>query len=87
MGKIVKLTNPRYGITGDFEISEASYDILFTMHQVRTEEALQSMLSACYGANKEITSEMIEKVIIEEALVSKSLEEKMQIARDKYAKM
>ena len=60
---IINLKNKRYGITGQFAISEDIWTKHLLMHPKRPEEALQNNLSVCYGINVPVTGCMIEKVI------------------------
>lgn len=45
----------------------------YSMHKIRPEEALQSNLTSCYGKDVDITSKMIEKVILDEYNMASSL--------------
>ena len=80
----INLTNPRYGITGEFDISRSSWLKHLEMHPNRPEEALQNNLSVCYGINVPVTSEMIEKTIEDEYNKCEDLPEIKTVARRKY---
>ena len=81
---IINLTNKRYGVTGQFDISQEAYYILVLLHPKRTEEALQHMLSISYGHGKPVTPEMIEKVIYSETEALSTLND--TLAMDIYQK-
>ncbi len=78
---IINLTNNRYGVTGQFDISRNSWIKHTEMHPKRPEEALQNNLSICYGINTPVTSSMIEKVIKDEYNESQNLTNKIMEAR------
>lgn len=80
----INLTNPRYGITGEFDISRSSWLKHQEMHPNRPEEALQNNLSVCYGINIPVTSEMIEKTIEDEYNKSQNMPEIIAETRRKY---
>ena len=71
--KRIKLTNPKYGVTGTFNIKKKYYDMHYSLHKIRPEEALQSNLTSCYGKEVTITQETIERVILDEYNMAKSL--------------
>lgn len=79
----IKLTNHRYGITGEFDISKSVWLKHQEMHPNRPEETLQNNLSVCYGINTSVTSEMIEKTIEDEYNQSQNLPNTIAKARIK----
>lgn len=81
---IINLTNSRYGITGQFDISRSSWIKHTEMHPKRPEEALQNNLSICYGINTPVTNSMIEKVIEDEYNESQTLPNTIIEARKIY---
>ena len=84
---IINLTNPRYGITGKYNISEDLWLKHREMHPKRSEEALQNNLSICYGHKTPITDEMVEAIIKDEYNEYKNLSGIVEEAREKYEHM
>ena len=84
---IINLCNKRYGITGQYEIAEDIWLKHISMHPVRPKEAMQNNLSACYGINTPVTSEMIEKVIEDEYRHWQDLPDTIMKARMKYEQL
>lgn len=84
---IINLTNKRYGITGTYDIDNISWSKHQLMHPKRSEEALQSNLSVCYGVNTPVTNKMIEKVIEDEYIVYRNLPDIVMKAREEYKQL
>lgn len=84
MYKQIILSNPKYGVTGKFNIEKKYYDMHYSMHKIRPEEALQSNLTSCYGKDVDTTPKMIEKVILDEYNMASSLKSIVTEARKKY---
>ena len=84
---LINLTNPRYGITGTFDIARSSWLKHQEMHANRSEEALQNNLSVCYGINTPVTTKMIEKTIEDEYNKMQNLLETITEARKKYGQI
>ena len=68
MYKQIILSNPKYGVTGKFSIEKKYYDMHYSMHKIRPEEAFR----------------MIEKVILDEYNMASSLKSIVTEARKKY---
>ncbi len=83
---LIHLTNPRYGVTGDFDIKRSSWAKHTLLHTKRPEEALQHNLSVCYGSDVSITSEMIEKTIDDEYNGYNRLPQLIAQARHEYGR-
>jgi hypothetical protein len=82
MQLVIDLSNPRYGITGKFDIKTDIWQKHLKMHPVRPEEALQNNLSVCYGLNVPVTAEMIGKVINDEYNMARELPDVIKRARE-----